>query len=104
VDGLPEGLPGQWHSRNDHRADERPVSCVLSSPDPRQAFPGPPVFPPGVAVFRRGRGGSPSPAAWRPHRCRASAAVRGCGCRSPAARLATSESGWPSRLTDNTGG
>jgi hypothetical protein len=41
------------------------VSCVLSSPDPRLAFPGAPAFPPGVAFFRRGRGGSLSPAARR---------------------------------------
>jgi len=26
---------GQWHLRNDYRADERLVSCVLSSPDLR---------------------------------------------------------------------
>jgi hypothetical protein len=49
-----EGEPGQWHFRNDERADERLVSCVLSSPDPRQAFPSPPAFAPAVAFFRRG--------------------------------------------------
>ena len=34
----PRGSPGQWHVRNDYRADERLVSRVLLSPGPH-GFP-----------------------------------------------------------------